>query len=383
MDLDTLRLEINEIDEQIIQLFCRRMEIVEQVADYKIRHGLPVYHPDREQQVIERVSQKAGPRLADSAKVLYTTMMDVSKSLQHKRIAQATEEMSLGDKLMDAAHSSPADLPVHAQVACQGVEGAYSFEACHKLFGQPELSFFPSFEEVFEAVDSGRCEYGVVPIENSSAGSVTAVYDLMRKYNLFIVKGVKLKIDHCLLTKSDLPLEKITDLYSHEQAIHQCAEFLKEHPNIRVHVYSNTAAAAKMVSESENPYVAAIASKACADLYGLHIVKEHLQFSQVNFTRFICISKRAAILDGADKISISLRLPHVTGSLYQMITRFAVNQLNLTKLESRPLADTNFEFLFFFDFEGNVKNPDVLNLIRSLDYELNSFQFLGNYPELC
>lgn len=383
MDLDTLRLEINEIDEQIIQLFCRRMEIVEQVVDYKIRHGLPVYHPDREQQVIERVSQKAGPHLADSAKVLYTTMMDVSKSLQHKRIAQATEEMSLGDKLMDAAHSSPADLPVHAQVACQGVEGAYSFEACHKLFGQPELSFFPSFEEVFEAVDSGRCEYGVVPIENSSAGSVTAVYDLMRKYNLFIVKGVKLKIDHCLLTKSDLPLEQITDLYSHEQAIHQCAEFLKEHPNIRVHVYSNTAAAAKMVSESENPYVAAIASKACADLYGLHIVKEHLQFSQVNFTRFICISKRAAILDGADKISISLRLPHVTGSLYQMITRFAVNQLNLTKLESRPLADTDFEFLFFFDFEGNVKNPDVLNLIRSLDYELNSFQFLGNYPELC
>ncbi len=204
----------------------------------------------------------------------------------------------------------------------------------------------------------------------------------MRKYNLFIVKGVKLKIDHCLLAKSNLPLEEITDLYSHEQAIHQCAQFLKEHPHIRVHVYSNTAAAAKMVSESENPHVAAIASRACADLYGLQVIREHLQFSQVNFTRFICISKRAMILEHADKVSISLRLPHVTGSLYQMITRFAVNRLNLTKLESRPLADTDFEFLFYFDFEGNVKNPDVLSLIRSLDYELDSFQFLGNYSEL-
>lgn len=382
MNLETLRNEINDIDEQIIKLFCRRMEIVEQVADFKIRNGLPVYHPDREHQVIEQVSRKAGPRLADSAKVLYTTIIDVSKSLQHKRMAQISQEMGLCDKIADAIQTSSKNSSATAQVACQGVEGAYSFEACHKLFLQPEISFFPTFEGVFDAVDSGKCQYGVVPIENSSAGSVTAVYDLMKRYNLFITKGVKLKIDHCLLTKSDIPLDCITDVYSHEQALGQCAEFFKEHPNIWVHVYSNTAAAAKMVSESDNPHIAAIASKACAKLYGLHIVKEHLQFSQVNYTRFICISKRMTILDGADKISISLRLPHVTGSLYQMITRFAVNQLNLTKLESRPLADTDFEFQFYFDFEGSVKNQNVLDLLRSLDYELDSFQFLGNYCEI-
>lgn len=381
MGLDSLRSEINDIDEQMIQLFCRRMEVVEQVADYKIKHGLPVYHPDRERQIIETVSKKAGPHLADSAKVLYAAIMDVSKSLQHKRIVQSSQEMSLCDKIAQAIQAPEIDIPSSARVACQGVEGAYSFEACHTLFEQPEISFYPTFDGVFDAVDRGQCQYGVVPIENSSAGSVTAVYDLLKRYHLYIAKGVKLKIDHCLLTKTDLPLTEITDLYSHEQAIHQCAEFLKEHPSIRVHVYSNTAAAAKMVSESDDPHIAAIASKSCGQRYGLHIAKEHLQFSQVNFTRFICISKRMIILDGADKISISLRLPHVAGSLYQMITRFAVNQLNLTKLESRPLPDTDFEFQFYFDFEGSVKNQNVLDLLRSLDYELDSFQFFGNYSE--
>jgi len=377
VDLNALREEIDKIDDQLIELYCRRMEIVAKVADYKIANKLPVYHAEREKAIIQKVREKAGKQYADGAAELFQTMMDISKNSQNEKMAERSE---LYNKILSA--EKKVDLKAISTVACQGVKGAYSYEAAKKMFAQPQISYYDSFLEVFQAVESGECEYGILPIENSSAGSVLAVYDLMKRFNFYICKSLRLSVSHKLLACGNASFETITDVYSHSQALSQCSDFFENNKQIKSHIFSNTAMAAKYVSELCDSTKAAIASEECASLYNLKIIKSDFQNSNLNYTRFICISKKLKISDDANKISLSLRLPNVAGSLYRFIQQFALHNLNLIKLESRPVPETNFEFMFYFDFEGHVAEKRILSLLCALHNQLEYFEFLGNYNEI-
>lgn len=242
--------------------------------------------------------------------------------------------------------------------------------------------YFNSFEGVFNAVEKGLCSYGILPIENSSYGSVGTVYDLMQNYNFNIVKSIRLRISHNLVAKPGTRLSDIKEIFSHEQAIGQCGDFLKTLKDVKITVCENTAIAAKLVAESGRPDVAAIASKECLELYGLDLIKKNIQTSDNNYTRFICISKDLEIYPGSNKISLILSLPHVPCSLYHMISKFAALGINLTKLESRPIPGSDFEFMFYFDLDGSVYSDELINLLSELENQPEVFDFLGCYTEV-
>ena len=274
------------------------------------------------------------------------------------------------------------EFPRFATVACQGAEGANSQTAASAIFENPDIMYMRTFDGVFRAVNSGLCRYGILPVENSSAGTVTDVYDLMREYKFYIVRSVKIPVPHALLAKKKIGIERITEIFTHEQAARQCGKFLEQNPHLKLNLYANTAAAARLVAESNRTDIAAIASESCAALYGLYVLAKNIQNYKRNYTRFVCISKECEIYDGADKISLMLSLEHKPGSLYEVIKEFAGLGLNLTKLESRPLADTDFEFMFYFDLQANIESLATASLITRLSQNTKHFLFLGNYEDL-
>ena len=377
MELKDYRVKIDEIDAQIAHLFAERMQAAEAIADYKAQNHLPIYHPAREREVLLSASQAAAP-YSREARVVFGAMMDVSRSRQAARLAG---ESPLTQAISRAVAETPATFPQNATVACQGIEGAYSHQAANRLFALPQILFFQRFDGVFQAVEKGLCRYGVLPIENSSAGSVTEVYDLMKGRDFSIVRGTRLHIVHALLTRG-AKLGQIREVISHEQAVRQCAPFLKAHPEIRVTLCANTAVAAQTVANSGRDDLAAIASPACAELYGLTALPDSIQASDNNHTRFIVISKKPEIYPGANRISLMLTLPHVAGSLYRMIARFSALEMNLLKIESRPIPGRDFEFMFYFDVEASCANPEVLSLLAELESTVSQFAFLGNYAEV-
>ena len=242
--------------------------------------------------------------------------------------------------------------------------------------------YFNSFSGVFQAVESGLCRYGILPIENSTAGSVNEVYDLMKKHNFYIVRSIKLRIDHNLLAKKGTKLSDIKEIYSHQQALDQCSEFLKSLKGVKITVCENTAVAAKFVAESERNDVAAISSKNCAELYSLSVLSNTVQNNDNNYTRFICISKSLEIYPGADKVSMMFSIAHKPGTLYNVVSRFSTLGLNLTKLESRPMPGKDFEFLFYFDLNASIYDEKVPELLGEFDDEFDPFTFLGSYSEM-
>ena len=377
MELKDYRVKIDEIDAQIAHLFAERMQAAEAIADYKAQNHLPIYHPAREREVLLSASQAAAP-YSREARVVFGAMMDVSRSRQAARLAG---ESPLTQAISRAVAETPATFPQNATVACQGIEGAYSHQAANRLFALPQILFFQRFDGVFQAVEKGLCRYGVLPIENSSAGSVTEVYDLMKGRDFSIVRGTRLHIVHALLTRG-AKLGQIREVISHEQAVRQCAPFLKAHPEIRVTLCANTAVAAQTVANSGRDDLAAIASPACAEIYGLTALPDSIQASDNNHTRFIVISKKPEIYPGANRISLMLTLPHVAGSLYRMIARFSALEMNLLKIESRPIPGRDFEFMFYFDVEASCANPEVLSLLAELESTVSQFAFLGNYAEV-
>jgi chorismate mutase/prephenate dehydratase len=267
-------------------------------------------------------------------------------------------------------------------VACQGVEGAYSGIACEKLFARPGIFYFSTFDAVFSAIEKGLCRYGVIPVENSTAGTVNQVYDLMRKHDFRIVRSVRVKVDHNLLVRPGTKLSDIREIYSHAQAIAQCSEFLQTLPNVKVIPCENTAIAAKKAAESNDPGIAALSSRACSKLYGLEILKSDVQDSGNNYTRFICISKNLEIYPGANRTSLMMVLPHERGSLYRLLSRFNALGINLTKLESRPMPERSFEFMFYFDFDTSVYSPRFIQLMGELKDLSEEYEYLGSYSEV-
>ena len=379
MDLNEYRERIDEIDEQIVRLFAERMEVAAGIAAYKRDNSLPVLDIRREREKLRQIEEKTPEGLKDYAVSLYSLIFELSRSSQNRLLGR---KGVLTEQIETALRETPPQFPGSAAVACQGVEGAYQQLACERLFKRPDISYYASFGEVFSAIEEGRCRYGVIPVENSTAGSVNAVYDLMQRHDFRIVRSARLKIDHNLLAKPGARLEDIREVYSHEQAISQCTAFLQRHPDMKAIACENTAAAARMVADSPRRDVAALSSRACMRLYGLEALAESVQDQGNNHTRFICISRELEIYPGADRTSLMLTLPHQPGSLYKLLSRFYALGLNINKLESRPMPERDFEFMFYFDLDCSVYAPEFLQLMTELPELCDSLTYLGSYSEV-
>ena len=325
------------------------------------------------------VAKKAGPELDNYARVLYSMLFELSRSYQNKR---NWESSSLHQQVTDSIENTPKLFPQAPMVACQGVEGAYSQIACERMFKTPFIMYFKNFEGVFQAIEKGLCQYGILPIENSTAGSVKKVYDLMIRHNFSIVRSFRLKVDHNLLAKAGTKMEDITEIYSHEQAINQCSEFLQGLSGVRIIPVENTAVAANMVATSDRTDVAALSSHACEELYGLKSLADSVQDKGNNRTRFICISKNLEIYPGSDKTSIMMILNHKPGALYKVLARMYVLGINVIKLESRPIPDRDFEFMFYFDLETSIYSEEFVQLMCELEDLCEEFKYLGSYTEV-
>ena len=379
MDIHELRGEIDKIDDELVKLFTQRMDVAAQIADYKKEHNLPILVPAREREKLADVAQKAGPEMANYTRVLYSMLFELSRSYQGKRNDTVTP---LYRKITQAIDTTPKLFPQQAMVACQGVEGAYAQIACEKIFKDPFIMYFKNFEGVFNAIDQGLCQYGILPLENSTAGSVNKVYDLMINHNFSIVRTFRLKIDHNLLALPGAKLSDIKEIYSHEQAIGQCAGFLNTLTGVKVIPVENTAVAAQLVAQSGRNDVAALSSRTCEELYGLNCLAANIQDKGNNRTRFICISKNLEIYPGSDKTSIMMVLPHRPGSLYKVMARMFVLGINVTKLESRPIPDRDFEFMFYFDLDTSIYSDEFIQLMCELDDLCEEFKYLGSYSEV-
>lgn len=379
MEIQDMRKEIDAIDDQLVQLFAQRMDVAARIADYKKAENLPIFVPQREREKLADVAEKAGPEMANYTRVLYSMLFELSRSYQSK----LNDTISpLYDQITQAINNTPKLLPQAPMVACQGVEGAFSQIACEKIFKNPFIMYFKSFEAVFSAIEQGLCQYGVLPIENSTAGSVKKVYDLMIRHSFSIVRSFRLKIDHNLLALPGSKLENIREVYSHEQAINQCGEFLQKLEGMKVIPVENTAVAAEMVAKSGRTDIAAISSRSCAELYGLKVLESSIQDKGNNYTRFICISKNMEIYPGSDKTTIMMVLNHRPGALYRVMARLYALGINVTKLESRPLPDRDFEFMFYFDLDTSIYSEEFVQLMCELDDLCEEFKYLGSYCEV-
>ena len=377
-DLSELRVEIDSIDRQIVELLGQRMAVANEVAEYKRERDLPVLDSSREQALLSKVTTQAGEEFAGGVRAVYHAILSASRSYQNVKL---DAEGKLYRGIREALENTPKLFPQTSKVACQGVKGAYAQIACNRMFKNPDITYCKGFEDVFRAVDSGECQYGVLPIENSTAGSVHAVYDLMQKYNFYIVRSARMKISHNLLSRRGARLEDIREVVSHEQAISQCADYLAK-LGVKVTVVRNTAVAAQMVAESDRTDLAALSSRFCAELYRLDILQDSVQDRDNNYTRFICISKQQEIYPGADRTSLMITVPHRPGSLNTILSKFTALEINLHKLESRPLPGREFEFMFYFDLEESVYAPEMEKLFQTLEVDCEQLRYLGSYTEV-
>ena len=379
MDLSETRKSIDAVDSELVRLFVERMSLSAQVADYKKENHLPIHVPAREREILQDVAEKAGTDMANYTRVLYSLIFELSRSYQSKR---NTESTPLYKTITESIENTAKLFPQAPMVACQGVEGAYSQIACEKIFKSPMIMYFKSFDGVFNAIEQGLCQYGILPIENSTAGSVKKVYDLMIHHNFSIVRTFRMKIDHHLIANPGAKLSSIKEIYSHEQAISQCGDFLKSLPSVKVIPVENTAVAAEMVATSGRLDVAAISSHTCEEIYGLKSLADSVQDKGNNRTRFICISKNLEIYPGSDKTSIMMVLSHKPGALYRVLARMYVLGINVIKLESRPIPDRDFEFMFYFDLETSIYSEEFIQLMCELDDLCEEFKYLGSYTEV-
>ncbi len=373
-DLTEIRAEIDKIDNELIELFKRRMDCSKAVGLYKKENNIAVLNQARENEILDSVEKKGG-EYGPHARLLFSNIMELSRALQHNIVGS-------GKKLRaDIVNADSKMQASGVKVAYQGIKGANGHEATLRLFPDCEARNYKTFSDVFDAVSSGEVAYGVLPVENSTAGSVSSVYDLILKHRFYIVKALDLPIDYCLAGLKQSQFSDIEKIWSHPQSISQCANYISKN-NFEAAPFENTAVAAREVAREKRLNVAAICSYKAAEEYGLKILDDHLQDDKDNTTRFIVISKTLCISDNANKISLCFSLPHVTGSLYGLLCRFNSLGLNLTKIESRPRKGREFEYLFYLDFSGNLHSDNVIELISQLSEEMPEFSFLGNYCEV-
>ena len=374
-DLQECRKQIDRLDKEILELFEKRMKVCEDVAQYKIETGKQVLDSDRERQKLEALEAQAhGAFNALGIREVFQQIMAISRKRQYQLLTANGADEVRDYELVDS-------LPLtDVKVVFQGVEGAYSYAAMRAYFPDTIKSFHAkTFRDAMEEVFSGKADYAVLPIENSTQGIVTDIYDLLAEYELHIVGEQVIRVDHVLLGLPGTEIQDIKQVYSHPQALSQCSRFLETHPQWKTVKTENTAASAKRIQEEQNPAQAAIASRAAGELFGLKILAENICHNDQNVTRFIIVSAKALYEKNAEKISVCFELPHSTGTLYNMLSHIIYNGLNMSRIESRPIPGKTWEYRFFVDFEGNLKDPAVKNAIRGLKAEANRVRVLGNY----
>lgn len=375
IDLNKIRDEIDETDEGIVRLFEKRMELTEEVAKYKIETGKPVFDKEREISKLKKLrSESSNEFNAKGIQEVFQQMMSISRKRQYQLLTEHGADEQVDYRQTDALQFS------HSKVVFQGVEGAYSFAAMKTFFDDTiESSHVETWKEAMQQVAEQKVDYGVLPIENSTAGSVSDIYDLMIRYPNYIVGEQILKIEHTLMAVPGASLEDIRTVYSHPQGLAQCRNYLEQHPGWKQEEVLNTAMAAEKVAKEGDRTQAAIASRYAAEHFGLNILAEGCLSGESNSTRFIIISNQKCFDRNAGKISICIELPHESGSLYNILAHFIYNDLNMTKIESRPIPEQNWEYRFFIDFEGNLSSPAVKNALRGIASEASSLRLLGNY----
>lgn len=375
VDLQECRDRIDEIDSEIIRLFEQRMKVCEDVAEYKINTGKKVLDPQRERSKIETLRKKAhGEFNALGAQELFQQIMAISRKRQYQLLTEHGVEEDEELEMVDAL------LLKDVTVVFQGVEGAYSYAAMREYFQDDIKSYHvKTWRDAMEEVSGGNADYAVLPIENSTAGIVADIYDLLTEYQLSIVGEQIIRVEHVLLGLPDAEIEQITQVCSHPQGLAQCGKFLENYPQWKRKEVENTAGAAKRVQEEGNPSQAAIASIHAGELYGLKVLARNICHNDKNVTRFIIVSKKPVYVKDARKVSICFELPHESGTLYNMLSHIIYNGLNMSRIESRPISGKTWEYRFFVDFEGNLKDSAVKNALRGIKAEANRMRVLGNY----
>lgn len=380
MELQELRSKIDEIDAQLTKLFEARMDVAAEIGAWKRENHMPVLDAARERDKLNAIAAGSREDMQTYTQMLYSMIFELSRS--HQSDLTRTPS-SLRHEVEQAIEGTPRLFPTSPIIACQGTEGAYSQIAGERMFKSPKIMYFKSFDSVFSAIESGFCQYGILPIENSSAGSVKKVYDLMLRHKFYVVRSCRLKIDHNLLAAPGVKKEDIREIFSHQQALDQCAGYLEQFgPDVKITRCENTAMAAEAVAKSGRHDIAAIASYDCASLYGLKCLESDIQDRGNNYTRFICISKKLEIYPGANRTTVMMTLPHRPGSLCRALSRFYSLGINITKLESRPLPERDFQFMFYFDLETSVYSGEFGRMIDDLDSISEEFRYLGSYSEV-
>ncbi len=375
MEIEEIRSKINGIDEQLLSLFLERMELAEDVAEYKNEHSLPITDRSREREILRRVKEEAKDK-QEYAYQFFTKLIELSKAAQRDRFSGAAEILSKVEKAL-----LPAETVFErtGTVACQGLDGANSQLACERMLPEGDIMFVKTFQAVFDAVGSGLCRYGVLPIENNTGGSVRSVYSLLEKRKFSIVRSVSLNIRYELLVKKGTKLSDITEIRSHEQAIAQCGVFLSEFKgSVNIIPCANTAVAAKEAAMSDG-HIAAIANGSCRELYGLETLCDNIQDSDNNYTKFILIENECKIYAGSNRISLIVTCPNKPGGLSDVLSMFSSRGINMLKLESCPVSGRSFEFVFYIELNASVRDEGVMPILEELERTSESFTFLGNY----
>jgi chorismate mutase/prephenate dehydratase len=378
-ELEEYRQQIDAIDGQLVKLFLQRMEVTGKVGEYKKTQGIPVLDSQRERQVLEaKTALTADPAAKADVAALYESIMAISRRQQRKLVREGAEDRGYARWLKAVeGKRSPVDRP---RVVYQGEPGAYSEEAAVGFFGEDvKAQGLPWFGDVFQALAEGRADYAILPIENSSTGSIRQVYDLLSQYDFSLVGEWQVKVEHCLAALPGVGMEDIETVYSHEQGLMQCDKFLDGHRTWRRVPTLDTAGSAKQVKETEDRKGAAICSRRAAQLYGLNILASPINHNTSNYTRFVVVSPKLELREGRDKIAAIFTLPHQSGSLHEILTIFAVQGLNLLKIESRPIPQREWEYRFFLEFNGDLSAPGMDGVLHELSQLSGDVRILGNF----
>ncbi len=374
LDLKEARKNIDVIDRQIVELFEKRMREANEVAKYKLKTGKAVYDKEREEEKLEHLGHLSSNEFNKRAiNELFSQIMSISRKYQYGVLPMTSKltEFEKADRLV---------VDEKTKVCYFGVPGSHTQQAMEDFFGEEITGIScPTFQSVMEAVEKGEADYGVLPIENSSTGGITANYDLLLNYKNCIVGQYVNRIEQCLLALPGAELEDIKTVYSHPQGLLQCSEFLKKHPEIKQVELSDTATCAKKVAVDGDVSQAAISAKRAAKEYDLQVLRQGIQQQKNNSTRFIVIGRKPVYLPESNKIALCIELSHECGSLYRILSHFMFNDLNMTQIESRPIEGRNWEYRFFIDVEGNLEEPSVQNALRGIKEEAKSIRILGNF----
>jgi len=378
-DLSQCRAEIDAIDKELLSLLEARIRVAENVAKYKLANNMKVFDEVRERAVLDKIGERSPEDVRAELVGTYDGIMNMSKLHQYQLKSEFSEKRKAFGEALKRGESVETDYS-GKKVGAQGVDGAFSAKASRMLFPGAEIVFYPHWDDIFASLRKGEIDYGVLPVENSTYGSVTDVYRLIMDNDAYIFSSCRLPVKHCLLAKKGVKLSDVKEIFSHPQAIGQCSDFLEAAGAVATQT-TNTAKAAELVSHSVRNDIAAIASSDCAELYGLDILQSGIQNEKHNTTRFAAISRELVIGEGADKISIQFALAHKEGTLARILGYFSALGLNLTKIESRPIPSKPFEYRFHLDFDGSMRDPLTFGLICALSDELCDFRFIGNYNE--